>query len=194
MSLSNEAVRRSFGIPSYLAVIVFLSVCLGLIFGRDSGVIGCNEAPQILYDEAVHALLVILYVVAHCYVGWELALADRPFDESQSIRGNVSLLVSRFKLGFIVRAVLLMLWLVLFFYTNAENGDFPAALMGIHFTVVLIELIQTILSVKRDNVTLGPLEQIKFDWWFYWAYFCEFVCALAWLTINVMDLHICHAE
>ena len=193
MSMSIENTRRSFGILSYLAVLVFLAVCLTLIFGRDSGVIGCSEAPPIIYDEITHALLVLLYVVAHTYVGWELALADRPFDESQSVRGNVSLLVSRFKIGFFVRAFLLTLWLVLFFYTNAENGDFPAVIMGLHFTVVFVEFLQTILSVKRDNLTLGPLEQIKFDWWFFYAYSCELICSLIWFTINVFDLHVCHS-
>lgn len=193
MSLTNESMKRSFGLLSYFGVFCFLAVCLGLIFGRQSGVIGCNDAPDILYDEILHALLVLLYVIAHCYVGWQLALIDRPFQESQSVRGNVSLLISRFKIGFMLRALLLTLWLILFFYTNAEDGDFPAVLMAIHFAVVLIELIQTVLSVQRDNATLGPMEQIEFDWMFYWAYACEFACALAWLSINVADLHICHA-
>ena len=192
MEYNNDA--REFPKIVYLIGLGFASFWLLLIWNRYSSIIGCSQAPDWIYDDIFHSIAIVLYISAHVSLVWYLSLLDQPRLNSQPKHGRVELILRKIKLFIVFRFTIVTVWLLLFFFTNAESTDVPISIISIHFVLQILFAIMTFAAIKTDNETLAREEQMKLNKMYYFFLFLELIVGSFWLTVNVIDVHKCHAD
>jgi len=165
-----------------------------LILGRDTAAVGCQEAPALIYDDLLHTVAIVAYVVAHVGAIWQVSICNSPFIGFTSRLGRVTLVLRRLKLALIVRGGIVTTWLLLFFYLDTDDTDVPLAIIEIHFCLQFIFYFAVVLAVHADNEHFSDTNRINLNRSFYMWALLEIAVGTWWCAVNAIDVHKCHSN
>ena len=155
-------------------------------------VLGCPQAPDILYHRSLHLCTLAIYMLAHAVMLVQVQRIDQPTEFALSKMGNVLLVLRRLNFFLLFRAFIISLWLFMVFYENAEETYVPVGVLGIHLALSILLVLNITYAVHADNRTLDERDRLSLGRWFYLAAFVEIVVSVAWFMFNVIDVVKCH--